>query len=173
MSRRTRIVAGVVGVLLGVPALALAASFVFGQFSGQTSFLDATASARILAVSGNVGPGGVDCTSAARTGDGDFAVSPVARRVRAQGQPDVVTTGSCEIRVKVLNTGNTPITPGVATSQLPNGWGFDIPPTSRGAATIAGGSEGLVTIRVSAYGDAAAGGIAGTLTSEIGAPAGP
>lgn len=163
--RRALTIGAIVGIFGGVPLLALAATlFVFGSFSGSTSFADTAASARILAVQPNLGGpvSSVNCSNAKRVNDTTFTVNPVVKRNLVQGQDPQVVPGACSFTLRIRNTGGVAIIPALDKVVAPTGWtvtlGTPVP-------SIAAGATGSVKVTIAAAANATVGSIGADLVA--------
>lgn len=161
---RARKVAILVALLVGLPALALAATYLFGVITGQTYVAESTANVTISNVvgSGLAGPtaGGVDCSTSGYVHDapGQQTLNLAARafRVKVNGQPPNPANdlGHCTITVTVANAQVTGAAPAqvsaVLDTPMPTGW----VPTISDPVTIDPGTTGTITITLMAKGDA-------------------
>jgi hypothetical protein len=153
----------IAGTLIGIPAVALAANFVIGLFTGGTVFEDSTTSATIAAVSGTRDPAsGVDCTSATRIDTTSFTVDPSAVRLTAPASGDSdILPGACEVGVEVFNSGDVPVTAAVVADAVPTGWTVAADPI-----TVETGGTRTLTVVIGATEDATAGDLGATITAE-------
>ena len=143
MRSRRAIIIMVAGVLIGIPAIALAASFIFARVTGQTSFSDSKAGLTIVSASGTVS-NALNCEKT--EGEGDrFTTNPIASRVTVDDQTSVV--------------------PGTSTRRrhhLPRGWKFSVVP----GKPIPADSDGTLTLAITSTKNAEQGEISGDLSSD-------
>lgn len=158
MSRRKR-VALFVAFMLGLPALALAATYLFGTFTGTAVVNSADAAITITNVTGSpVTQGGIACegssnqsTAVAQRVD----ISAVAYRVNVNGQaPGAgVPLGQCTVKITIANGGDAQAqVTAVQEVAVPSGWTFSADPP----VTIPGHESKVLTITLSADGSASA-----------------
>lgn len=124
---RKRTVLTLVGLLVGLPAIALAATYLWGTITGSTTFLDG---ARVAVTVQSVGVpttsanGSVTC-AATKTSDSAVALDLKALR-QVVNLAQSVEGGSCTVDVLLANAGHDPLSVKAAMT-LPQGWTFTAP----------------------------------------------
>lgn len=165
---RKSVIGTAVALLIGVPAIAYAATgSTLTTFSGQTRFADPGIALKLLSVTSRSAgsTGGVDCTSARLAGDANFQVDPVAKRVLDNAALQV-QPGTCDITIRLKNLGTATVTPSVRLAPRPTGWSAAVVDPR----PIVKGRDGTVVLRLSVARGAAAGPIGGVLTDGAVAP---
>jgi hypothetical protein len=163
-SGRKRKVAVFVALIVGLPGIALAATYIFGAITGATSFADTTLNATITAVTGTKGTTGVDCTGVSVGADkASFVMNPKAPRLKVNSTAaPSITPGTCTINVTVSNDGTVPIGLSAAGTTLPTGWTISGPKVN-----IPVGLTGTLTVTVDATASAVAGPITGAISVDV------
>jgi hypothetical protein len=171
MSRRKR-VALLVAFLLGLPALALAATYFWGTFTGETVVNNATAAVTLSEVTGTgVAVGGVECTGTGKDSNDmtntKAKLVAVAYRVTVNGiaPPQETDLGYCNVAVKVHNAGTAPASiVAKLNGPMPLGWTFGAPTAP---TPIGGNGDATILVKLSADGRATAGLFSGDFTIDI------
>jgi hypothetical protein len=162
---RGRKIAIIAAILVGLPAVAFAASFLFATLTGSTTVTTGNQDMRIAAVTGTTGPEGVSCVGSTKTDSTHVALAPRTSSMQittdggaVQNGPVQVITGQCTVDVLVENNG--PLDVNVATAVTPpTGWTIAAP-----QLFIAKESQGHLIVTVTALPTATAGAITGSLS---------
>lgn len=155
---RKRTFAAILGGLLGLAGIALAAALLTATISGSTSYADTTGGFKIDAVTGS-GNGSVNCADSAKVNDNEFRIRAVVKRVNGDVQP-----GSCQVKVNMSNPGNTAINFTGGGVTLPAGWSTS---GESGPATLAPGVSGTYLVTLNAGAQAEKGAITGSITAAL------
>lgn len=140
-NRRKLTVGAIIGSILGVSGIAIAAILLTTTITGTIAYGETTVSSNVGA-SDAEGTGGVTCSA---TDDGTAVALAVEIKTITGGGQTQSVPGSCEVAVTVGNNGGEPVTVnggGLVATLLPQGFGF-VPGDS--VATIAPGSEANFT----------------------------
>lgn len=184
--RRGRKVAILVALLVGLPALALAATYLFGTITGNAAVTDSTASVTITDVIGTdstgtpsnplpagVAPitagtyGGLACGGSGKdnTASGTqqtMHIQATAYRVKVNGTATDpgLSLGTCAVVIVVKNDGADPesVSAVIDEGHTVSGWTFD--PTTA-PTTINAGQSAAITVKIQAMGNAAGGNTGG------------
>lgn len=155
--RRGRKVAVLVALLVGLPALALAATYLFGVITGTATVVGTTATVTIESAA-QTATTGIDCAGINKgvdaQGRATLNIGAKAYRVTVNGNPpdQSVSLGSCTIDVVVKNaTGGAPASVSAVFDPAPTGWHFTAAPAT--PATIIGGESATITITITADGN--------------------
>lgn len=161
MSRRTKTVAGIVGALVGIPAIAAAAAILISTtISGTASFASTTAAQSVSAVSGT--NDGIDCASAAQAGTG-ITVNPKVKKING-----VTQAGSCLITGTLRNDSPTETLAVKGVEIVPPAGGFTVAITNVAIGdTIAPGASKVITVRLSAPANVQVGPFVAKLHTEV------
>lgn len=166
---RKRTVATIVAALVGLPAIAFAAIYLFGTIYGSTNVIASDATIQLTSVSGTPATsGGVDCGSTVRHGSNqgdvtDTNVDVLARAflVKVNGQlPGAATDlGSCVVTLVVKNASTAPNTLATVSAKVdpqsvPTGWTV----TPSDPVTINNTESATLTLTIHAAGNATVGG---------------
>lgn len=166
MSRGKRL-ALFVAFLIALPAIALAATYLWGTITGSTSVVSAAANVTITNVTGSDNTGAECGTSKIGNTPQDLAIIAKAYRVDVNGvtPPPSTVLGTCTIAVTVANTGE-PGSVSALVSNMPTGWTFDAEPPV--IVSQASGPK-VLTITLTAKGNAASGtsSFSGSLNIDI------
>lgn len=166
---RKKIIAVLVAALVGLPALALAATYLFGTITGTAVVSDSTAQITVLDVKGtDSGGGGVvgvtggpyaglNCATSLKGGEPagqqqTINIAAIAYRVNVNGVTPApgLSLGTCAVVVTVHNGGTAPASVHADVDPL-TGWTFT--PTSA-PPTVAPGTDATITIKIEAMGNA-------------------
>lgn len=182
---RKKIVTTIVAALVGLPALAFAAVYIFGLINGTTAVVDSDATIHVESVTGTgldgADSGGVDCSLSNRhpmAGGGGFSPTDIdlnakAYRVTVNGQPPLVgqDLGNCTVTVTVSNgvageahPAPADVTAVVDPAMVPTGWTVVPSPAVRVQGS---GGTGAVTFVITAKGTASDGTFPGHLSVTI------
>lgn len=176
---RARKVAIILGILLGVPALALAATYLFGVISGSAIVQDSSASLQLMAVYGTDATGGIsnaaatdgvtlpaadpahplgglNCSGSSKLNttvntQQTMAIFATAYRVNVNGQQPAaaLSLGTCYVLVKVHNDGARANVAAVVDPIA--GWTFT---PSTLPDPVEAGADAVISIKVEAMGNA-------------------
>lgn len=159
--RRVLAIGVTAGVVLGLPALALAATlFIFGSFSGSTGFADTRGTAPQLTSVTQVSEGGVNCSDVKLTG-GSLSVKPKVNRT-VVGTVKTVQPGSCVLTLGVKNPSAAEVIPALNGILAPTGWTVAL---DGAPGKIAANAAGTVKVKIAADATAAAGPLKATLVA--------
>lgn len=160
-ANRKKKVAVFLAMLVGLPGLALAATFLFATLSGSTDFSVRSAAAEIVSVTGAIGTGGVTCVNSNTSNPGAFAINPRANRFNINGV-SVADPGQCTVTVAVRNAGTADlITARLANVVTPTGWTI-----TSNTVDIPAGEQRNLTVTVAATETAVTGQISGNLEAS-------
>lgn len=152
-SRRRKILV-FVALVLGLPGLALAATYLFTTITGEANVDNVNQSMRIAQVTGTTGPEGVDCTRSNKVDEQNVALNPrteaLTINVGGTGGADLINTGrqiatgTCTVAILIENNGPKDVT---ITSAItpPAGWNVAATPI-----TIPQATQGTMIVTITA-----------------------
>lgn len=155
---RKRTLAAILGGGLGIAGIGLAAALLTATISGSTGYADTTGGFKIDAVTGS-STGTVNCADTRKVNDNEFRIRADVQRVNG-----AVQAGSCEIKVKLTNPGNTAIRFIDGGLVLPAGWSTS---GEAGPTQIAAGATADYTVTLNAGPNAEKGPITGSIQAAL------
>jgi hypothetical protein len=162
VSRRRKL-AIMLALIIGLPGLALAASFLFGQITGTARVDDVNQAMDIAQVTGTNAPNGINCAGSkrSRVAVDTIELSAIAQAMTVRvGPADAelpgtrqFAGGSCDVTVRIVNNGPKNVTVTHAITE-PAGWDVTAAPVTIPAAG-SGNSTGFLVLKITATPEAA------------------